>query len=105
SVAWGPGVVVACHARALARTQQRALGAVGVRRTGRVRLVRLLPLARLVVLLGRRGIHAVVDPAMPARRDRGGFRIAVINDPTAGAPFRILAALVIDVAELIGADA
>src|SRR5690606_27190884 len=85
--------------------QQRAFRTVRVWRTGRVRVMRLLPLARLVVFPGRRGIHAVMDPAMPARRDRGRFRIAVVGDPAAGAALRILAALVVDVADLIGADA
>src|SRR5690606_15389093 len=105
SVARRPGVVVTGHARAFAGIQQRAFRTVRVWRTGRVRVMRLLPLARLVVFPGRRGIHAVMDPAMPARRDRGRFRIAVVDDPAAGAAFRILAALVVDVAELIGADA
>src|SRR5262245_3428596 len=66
--------------------------------------MRLLPLARLIVLLGRRRVDAVMHPAMPARRDQRSFRIAIVDHPSARAAFRILAALVVDIAELIAPD-
>ena len=66
--------------------------------------MRLLPFARLVVFARRRDIDAVMHPAMPARRDRRGFRIVAVDDPAAGAAFRIDAALVVDVAGLVLAD-
>src|SRR5690606_18851123 len=99
-----PGVVVAGHARTFLRGQHGAARPVCCGRTRQVRLVRLLPLARLVVLTARRDIGAVVHPAMPAGRDRRGFGIAVVNHPAARTPFGILAALVIAVAEFVSAD-
>ena len=67
--------------------------------------MRLLPVARLVVLGRRRDIDAVMHPAMPAGRDRRAFGIAVVDHPAAGAAVRIGAAFVIDVAGLVLADA
>src|SRR5438445_8994213 len=46
----------------------------------------------------------MMNPAMPTRRDRRGFGIVAIDDPAAGAAFRIDTALIIDVAGLVLAD-
>src|SRR5579883_22566 len=43
--------------------------------------MRLFPLARLVAVLGRRGVDGVMQPAMPGRRDAAGLGQAVIDDP------------------------
>src|SRR5437868_15446755 len=103
-----PGLIIAGRFRATAAAHSRTSRAVGCRRTGQVRLVRLLPFARYIILFGRRYVHGVVDPAMPVRRDRAGFGIAVVNHPAAlEAQRRIdLAALgaVIFVALLVGTD-
>src|SRR5690606_1271088 len=64
-----------------------------------------LPLERRIILLGGWRIHLVVQPSMPAWRHHGGFRIAVIDHPAPGAAFRIRAALIVDIAELVLADA
>src|SRR5688572_13431452 len=71
-----PGVVVARDARPLTLVEQAAIGAIGQCRAGKVGLMRLLPVARSVVLLARRHIGAVVHPAMPAGRDGGSLGIA-----------------------------
>src|SRR5690606_6003337 len=100
-----PGIVVAADARPLARAEHGAPGPVGGGGAGQVGQVRLLPLARLVVFPGRGRVGALRPPAVPAGRDGGGFRIALVDRPAAGAAFRIGAALVVDVAELVRADA
>lgn len=60
-----PGLVVAGRLGTLAAGERRAGGPVGVDRAGQIRLVRLFPLTRLVVDLGRRGVDDVMNPAMP----------------------------------------
>jgi hypothetical protein len=73
-----------------------------------VRLMRLLPVARSVFLFGGRDVDGVVQPAVPAGRDRRGLDRAVIDDPaTLDAEGLVLGATlgaVIDVAELVLAD-
>ena len=96
----GPRLVVAADLRALRRTEDRALRLVGRRRAGEVRQVRFLPFARLVGIVGRRNIGAVVHPAVPGGRDARGFRLAVVDDPAAVA----VLLPVIAVAELVAAD-
>src|SRR5262245_32125918 len=70
--------------------------------------MRLLPFARGVVLLRRRHIDHVLDPAVPFRRNARGFGIAVIDHP---APFeaqrrvdRPALGAVVAVALIVGAD-
>src|SRR5690606_18045171 len=64
----------------------------------------LLPVARLVVLSGRRRIDPVMQPAMPARRDRRCFRIAIIDDPAAVLAVRGGSALLIYVSKFVLTD-
>jgi len=40
-------------------------------------------------------------PAMPTGRNGGGIRNAIVDNPSAGAAFRIRTALIIDIAELV----
>src|SRR6478735_9381116 len=84
---------------------QRARWAISGGTAGEIRLMRLLPVARLVVFLRRRNVDAVMHPAMPAGRNARGFCNAVINHPTPRAAFRIGAAFIVDVARLILTDA
>ena len=93
------------RARALLPGEHGAARAIGGGRAGEVRQMGLLPLARLVALGRGRRIHLVVQPAVPAGRNRGCLGIALIDDPAPRAAFRIRAALVIDIAELVFADA
>ncbi len=65
----------------------------------------LLPVARLVIFLAWRCINAVMHPAMPTRRNCACFCIAIENDPTTCATFRVLATLIVDIAELVFAYA
>src|ERR1700691_1359493 len=45
--------------------------------------MRLFPLARRIVFLGRGNVDGVMDPAMPGRRNTARLGIAVINNPAA----------------------
>ena len=60
-----PGLIVAGGLRTAAAGQRRTGRAIGSRRPGQVRQMRLLPLARGVFLVGRRHVDGVVQPAMP----------------------------------------
>src|SRR5690606_3240889 len=100
---WCPGVVVSCNARALCPCQHRSLGAISLGRASMVLLVRLLPLARHILLLAWRCVYAPVKPTMPAWRHDGAFRIAVIDDPALRRAIVIFATLIVDVAELVSA--
>src|SRR6185312_10271084 len=82
-----PGVIVARNARPLALVEETTVWPICQRAAGQVGLMRQLPVAWLVVLLGRRDVGAVVHPAMPAGRDFAGFGVAVVDDP---APVRLL---------------
>src|SRR5262249_47820630 len=100
-----PGVVVAADARPPVLAEDRAFGTVSLCTAGEILDVRLLPLARLVVLFRGRRVDAVGDPAGRARRDGRGLAIPVVDPPPPRAALRIGAALVIDVARLVLADA
>src|SRR5690606_10949133 len=91
-------------ARTLLRAEHRTLRTIRGGRARQVRDMRLLPLARLVVFGGRRRIVPVMQPAVPAGRHSRGFGIAVVDHPAARIALIILAALVIDVSRLVGAD-
>src|SRR6202158_4267586 len=103
-----PGFVIAGGGRAAAGFERRARRPVGVRRAGEIRPVRLLPLARLVVLLGRRHVDGVVQPAVPRRRHARGLGDAAIDHPApleAEARIDLAAArAVVAVAEFVLAD-
>ena len=88
----------------LAGGGDRTLGAIGGRRARLVRTVRLFPLARLVVFLRRRGVGAIMHPAVPAGGNLGGFGVAIIDDPTLRLTPAGHRAFVIDIAELVFAD-
>src|SRR5947209_5769567 len=60
SAARRPGVVVASDTRPLLVGQHRAFRPISPCAAGEIRLVRLLPVARLVVFLRRRRVDAVV---------------------------------------------
>src|SRR6476660_8348812 len=81
SAARRPGVIVATDGRPPVVAEDRAFRAVSLCRSGEIRNVRLLPLARLVVLFRRRRVDAVVDPAVPAGRDGRRFGVAVVDHP------------------------
>src|SRR5262249_24931820 len=55
-------------------------------RAGHVGPMWLPPGARNDLVLGRRNIHGVVQPAMPRRRNCRGLRHAVVDDPAALEP-------------------
>src|SRR5712692_5747433 len=103
-----PSLVIAGGGRPAARLQRRARGPVGVGRAGEIWPVRLLPLARRVVLLRGRHVDRVVQPAVPGRRHARGFGEAVIDHP---APLEAQARIdlaatraVVAVAEFVLAD-
>src|ERR1700719_3986564 len=103
-----PGLVIAGGGRAAAGLQRRARGPVGVGRAGEIRPVRLLPLARLVLLFRGRHVDGVVQPAVPGRRHARGLRDAVIDHPS---PLKAEARIdlpsscaIVAVAELVLAD-
>ena len=95
-----PRLVVAGHFRTLVGAEDRALRPVGGRSAGQVRQMRFFPGVRLVGVLGRRDVGALVHPAVPAGRDARGLCLAVVDDP---APVALLLA-VIAVAEFVVAD-
>src|SRR5215468_11838325 len=70
--------------------------------------MRLLPLARGVVVLRRRHVDDVMDPAVPSRRDARGLGIAVIDHPAALEAERRIdfaaAGAVVAIALIVGAD-
>src|SRR5438445_12867060 len=60
-----PGLIVAGGLGTAAARQRRAGRAVGARRAGQVRDMRLFPVARGVLLFGRGDVDGVMQPAMP----------------------------------------
>src|SRR5262249_23259925 len=48
---------------------------------GEVRPMRLLPRSRLVLLLGRRHVDGVMQPAVPRRRHARSLGLAVVDHP------------------------
>src|SRR5262245_45875955 len=51
------------------------------RRTGHIGPMRLPPRARRDLLLGRRNVHGVMQPAVPRRRNRRGLGHTVVDHP------------------------
>src|SRR5690606_12939652 len=100
-----PGVVVAGHPRTLTRNGKRARGTIGKRGTSLVFAVRLLPFPRLVVFLAWRNVCAVVHPAVPAGRDLRSVSVALVDYPATRKAERRGAALIIDIAHFVFADA
>src|SRR5262245_47804996 len=76
-----PSLIIAGRLGATAHCHCRACRTVGSGRTRHIGAVRLFPLARLVIDLGRRRIHSVVQPTMPSRRHTARFGKTVVNDP------------------------
>src|SRR5437667_3576681 len=108
SLARRPGLIIAGRGVAAVLGKRRAGRAIGLRRAGEIRPVRLLPGPGLHNLLGRRHVDGVMQPAMPARRHLRGLRIAVVDHPAALEPERRVdlaaAGSVIAIAELVGPD-
>src|SRR5690606_37678739 len=92
------------NARTLAGGGKRSLRPVGAGRAGAVRRMGLLPFARLVIVLRRGNVGTVVHPAVPARRDRRGLGVTVVDHPAARNAEGRVRPLVIDVAELVLTD-
>src|SRR3954465_15972376 len=80
-LARGPGHVVARGSPPLPPGQLRTRRPVRVRRAVLILHWRLLPCLRLVVLLARREIDVVAEPAAAARRHLRGVGVAVIDHP------------------------
>src|ERR1700756_448725 len=76
-----PGLIVAGRLRPAAARQRRARRTVSRWRPRHVWYMRLFPFARLVILLGRRHVHHMVQPAVPAWRNAGRFGEPVIDHP------------------------
>src|SRR4051794_9980599 len=76
-----PGLIVAGRLRPPATGKRRTGRAIGIRRAREIRLVRLFPLARLVVELGRRHVDDVMHPAVPARRNAACLGKPIIDHP------------------------
>src|SRR5690606_1514623 len=72
------GLIVAGHAWTLALVEQAAIRTIGLRRAGQVRLMRLFPFPGLIIRLAGRHVDAMMHPAMPAGRNRGGISRAII---------------------------
>src|SRR6266571_3693364 len=108
SLARRPGLIIAGRGVAAVLGERRAGRAIGLRRAGEIRPVRLLPGPGLHNLLGRRHVDGVMQPPMPARRHLRGLRIAVVDHPAALEPERRVdlaaAGSVIAIAELVGPD-
>src|SRR5665213_3395189 len=80
-----PSLVVARGLRPAALGQSRSARAVRGRRSGQVGPMRLFPGVRPGLILRRRHVHGVMQPAMPTRRHRGRFRDTIVDYP---APFK-----------------
>src|SRR6266700_496311 len=108
SLARRPGLIIAGRGVAAVLGERRAGRAIGLRRAGEIRPMRLLPGPGLHTLLGRRHVDGVMQPPMPARRHLRGLRIAVVYHPAALEPERRIdlaaAGSVIAIAELVGPD-
>src|SRR6478736_7494849 len=76
-----PGLVVAGRLGAAPLRQRRAAWALGARRAGEVRPMRLLPTVLSHLLLRRWRVNGMVQPAVPARRHRGRLRDSPVDHP------------------------
>src|SRR5579863_8935511 len=103
-----PGLIIAGGRRPHAGCERRTRRAPGLLRSGQIGQMRQLPGPRLVILIRRRNIDRVMQPAVPAGRRHRTFGDPGIDDPAAFvAERRVLrpaAGAVITVAKLIGAD-
>jgi hypothetical protein len=64
-----------------------------------------LPIARLVVFVGRRNVHTMVKPAVPTRRNFRSFRDVLVYHPTTCTALRVGPTLIVDIAQLVLAHA
>jgi hypothetical protein len=90
--------ILAVALRPLRASEDRAPRPVGGGGAGEVRLMGLLPFARLVG--ARRRVGPIVQPAVPAGRDGRGLDRTVVDDP----PTLAVALAVVAVAGLVLAD-
>src|SRR5215469_2440443 len=108
-----PGLVVADGAGARPAFQHRTGRAIGGRRAGQIRLMRLLPRINRLVGVGRYAVGRMVQPSVPHRRHARRVLVALIDHPAAFAALAPAAAFerpmatfaIIAVAERVGADA
>ena len=103
-----PRFVVTGRLRPPPGRERRSGWAVCTRRSGQIRPMRLLPRMRFVAFLRRWRVDGVMEPAVPGRWHRGGFRVAVIDHPAALEAERLVdlaaAGPIVPVAELVLAD-
>src|SRR5579862_850038 len=77
----GPGLVVARRLGAATLSQGRPARTMSPRRTGQVRPMRFLPRIGFGLVLRRRHIDGVMQPAVPARRYCRSLGDTVVDDP------------------------
>src|SRR5262245_23435548 len=81
---------------------------MGAGRAGEVGPVRLPPWPRRDLVLGRRYVEGVMQPAVPASRHAAGFGEAVVDHPSPLAPQRRIGlpapGAVVAIADLVRAD-